>query len=191
MKALSGGDVMSLNPKGKDRRSQICFTKQVLGTNNPLKLQQYDEAFWERVEIIPYMYSISPEERICDLEDMLFLERDAIVTKCMKAARRLIKAGYRFPDCLVADEMKSEWTGWKTQAKVFLHTHCVAEKGSFTPSTPLYEKYLQHCQENALAYGTMTGFITLAKQMFPSNGNPHPMIDGVQLRGLPDVRFMG
>lgn len=191
LKAISGGDMISINPKGRDRRSQICYTKQVLGTNASLKLQQFDEAFWERVEIIPYKHSIAPDDRIDDLEEMLMLERDAIVTKCMKAARKLINDGYCFPYCPDAEEMKSSWIGWRSQAKIFLQTHCVAEEGSFTASTPLYDAYLQYCQENNLPYGSMTGFIILAKQIFPSNGNPHPMINGTQLRGLPNVRFIG
>lgn len=190
-KNLSGGDLISINPKGRDRRSMICYTKQVLGTNSPLTLQQFDAAFWERCEIIPYIFSISPEDRIVNLEEYLWEERDAIVTKCMKAARRLLKNDYRFPDCPIASEMKDAWVGWRSYAKAFLEAHCIAEKGSFTPSTPLHNAYIQYCQENNLPYGTMTGFITLAKQLFPSNGNPHPMIGGVQQRGLPDVRFRG
>lgn len=190
MKALSGGDLISVNPKGRDRRSVICYTKQVLGTNSGLRLQQFDEAFWERVEVIPYIHSVSPENRIDNLEALLFEERDAIVTKCLKEARRLIKNGYSFPECPMAEEMKDSWIGWQSYAKVFLQTHCVAETGSFTPSTPLYNAYLQYCQENKFPHGSMTGFITFAKKLFPSDGNPHPMIKGVQLRGLPDVRFV-
>lgn len=190
MKNLSGGDSISVNPKCQDRRSTFCFTKQILGTNFPLRLQQFDEAFWERVEVIPYVHSISPEDRIDNLEDLLFEERDAIVTKCLKEARRLIKNGYRFPECPAADAMKDSWIGWQSYAKVFLQTHCVVEKGSFTPSTPLYNAYLQYCEEKNLPRGLMTGFITYAKKLFPSDENPHPMIQGVQLRGLPDVRFL-
>ena len=191
LKMVSGGDLISINPKGRDRRSMICFTKQVLGTNYGLRLQQYDAAFWERVEVIPYIYSINPDDRIYDLEELLMLECDAIVKKCIKAARRLIKNGYRFPDCPVADKIKDSWIGWQAYAKEYLEANCIEEKDSFTPSTPLYNAYTQYCQENNIPYGTMTGFITLAKQMFPSKGNPHPMIEGVQQRGLPDVRFRG
>lgn len=190
IKSLSGGDLVSVNPKGKDRQSLFCFTKQILGTNSPIKLQQFDEAFWDRVEIIPYIHSISQANRIDNLEELLFEERDAIVTKCLKEARRLVRNGYQFPECAVADAMKDSWIGWQAYAKVFLQTHCAAEVGCFTPSTPLYNAYLQYCQENTLPYGTMTGFVTFAKKLFPSTGNSHPMIHGTQLRGLPDVRFL-
>lgn len=189
IKSLSGGDLVSVNPKGKDRQSLFCFTKQILGTNSPIKLQQFDEAFWDRVEIIPYIHSISQENRIDNLEELLFEERDAIVTKCLKEARRLVRNGYQFPECAVADAMKDSWIGWQSHAKVFLQIYCVAEKGCFTASTPLYNAYLQFCEENQYPHGTMTGFITFAKKMFPSTGNPHPMIRGIQQRGLPDVRF--
>jgi len=190
IKSLSGGDLVSVNPKGKDRQSLFCYTKQVLGSNSPIRLQQFDEAFWDRIEIIPYIHSISPEDRIDNLEELLFEERDAIVTKCLKEARHLIQNGYRFPECPVAEEMKDSWIGWQSYAKVFLQTYCVAEKGGFAASTPLYNAYLQFCEENKYPHGTMTGFVTFAKKLFPSDGNSHPMIGGVQLRGLPDVRFL-
>jgi hypothetical protein len=102
----------------------------------------------------------------------------------------LIKNGYKFPECKVAEEMKDSWIGWHAYAKMFLQSHCVAEEGCFTASTPLYKAYVQYCQENQYPYGTMTGFITFAKKLFPSAGNPHPMIDGIQRRGLPDVYYL-
>lgn len=191
LKAISGSDIISTNPKGKDRRSMICFAKQVLGTNAGLKLQQFDEAFWERVEVIPYIYTIDPEDRIYDLEDRLMEERDAIVTMCIQEAKFLLLNNFRFPECEAANQLKDNWIGWHAYAKDFLLTNCVAEAGSYAPSTPLYNAYVQHCEEHNFPYGEPTGFIRYAKQLFPSTGNPHKMIDGVQRRGLPDVRFLG
>lgn len=190
MKNLSGGDMVSVNPKGESRRSLCCYTKQVLGTNSAITLEMFDEAFWDRVEIIPYIHSIDPEDRIDNLEELLFEERDAIVTKCLKAARKLVLNGYQFPECKAAEEMKDAWIGWQAQAKAFLQNNCVAEKGCFTASAPLYQAYLQYCEKNHYPNGTMTAFITFAKKLFPSSGNAHPMINGVQRRGLPDVRFL-
>lgn len=191
MKVMSGGDLISTNPKGKDRRTMLCFAKQVLGTNAGLKLQQFDEAFWERVEVIPYIYTIAPEDRIYDLEDRLMDERDAIVTMCIQEAKFLLLNNFRFPECEAANQLKDNWIGWHAYAKDFLLTNCVAEAGSYAPSTPLYNAYVQHCEEHNFPYGEPTGFIRYAKQLFPSTGNPHKMIDGVQKRGLPDVRFLG
>lgn len=191
MKALSGGDLISLNPKGKSRRSQFCFTKQILGTNAEIKLQQFDEAFWNRITIIPYVHSIQPEHQIFNLEEKLWEERDAIVTKCMKAARKLIKNDYAFPECEAADRIKDSWIGWPAYAKSFLEQYCIVEESAYTHSTPLYEAYVRYCQEHTLPYGSQKSFICYAKKLFPSDGNPHRMIDGVQRRGLPDVRFLG
>ena len=191
MKVVSGNDLVSVNPKNQDRRSVNCYTKQVLGTNAPIRLQQYDEAFWERIEIIPYIHSIDTNDRIDNLEDLLFEERDAIVTKCLKAARDLLKNNYEFPPCPVAEKMKNAWIGWNQHAKKFLLTNCVVEEGAYTHSSQLYDTYVQYCQDHALPYGSQKAFICYAKGLFPSDGNPHRMINGVQLRGLPDVRFLG
>lgn len=193
MKALSGGDLISINPKGRDRHSMICFTKQVLGTNSGLRLQQFDAAFWERCEIIPYIFSISPDDRIINLEEYLWEERDAIVKKCIKAARRLIKDDYRFPDCPVADAMKDSWIGWQAYARDYILSNCIAEAGRFTPSTPFYNAYMQYCNEHSLPYGTSTAFVRLAKNLFgiPLDEEMRETVDGKQMRGIRDVSFIG
>lgn len=193
MKTLSGGDLVSLNPKGKSRRSQICFTKQVLGTNAAIKLQRFDEAFWNRVTIIPYIYSVLPKNQIFNLEEKLWEERDAIVTKCMKAARKLIKNDYVFPECNVADKIKDSWIGWPSYAKEFLERYCIAEEDAYTPSTLLYDAYMQYCNDRSYPHGTRTGFIRFAKNLFgiPLDEPARSMLNGVQRRGLPNVRFLG
>lgn len=191
LKTLSGGDLVSINGKWQDRRSQLCFTKQVIGTNAGITLQQHDEAFWSRVTVIPYPVSIDVDDQIPDLEEKLFKERDAIVTKCMKAARKLIKRKYVFPECALADELKDSWIGWIAYAEEFLRTYCIVEKDAFTSSSRLYSKYVQYCQKNSYPYGEMTGFIRYAKKKFPCNGNFRPSIGGTQQRGLPGVRFLG
>ena len=188
MKTLSGGDVVSMNPKGLARRSQICFTKQVIGTNASLQLQVYDEAFWTRVVVIPYIYSIPAEDQIFDLEEHLYRERHAVVTKCMKAARQLIKNNYEFPECTVAEAMKDLWIGWRANAEAFLRRYCV-EEGSFTSSTVLFSAYSQYCAQRGIPCGEMAGFIRLAKKLFPTEGNARVQHQGVQKRGLPGVRF--
>lgn len=193
MKTLSGGDMISINPKGRDRRSIICYTKQVLGTNSPLRLQQFDAAFWERIVIIPYLYSINHEDQIPDLEERLWEERDAIVTKCMKQAKKLLESGYDFPPCPEADAMKDSWIGWQAHAKNYILSNCIAEVGTFTPSTPFYDAYLQYCNENSLPYGTSTAFIRLLKNLFdiPLDEEMREMVDGKQRRGIRDVSFIG
>ena len=121
------------------------------------------------------------------------LERDAIVTKCMKAARRLIKDGYRFPYSSAADEMKSEWIGWQSYARDYIFSNCIAEEGKFTPSTPFYNAYMQYCNEHSLPYGTSTAFVRLAKNLFgiPLDEEMRETVDGKQMRGIRDVSFIG
>lgn len=189
MKTLSGGDLVSVNPKGRDRYSQICFAKQVLGTNAPIRLQQYDEAFWSRVTIIPYLHSIRQENQIHNLESKLLKERDAIVTMCIREAQELIENGYEFPKCPVAEEMKDVWIGWQPYAADFLSNCCDERSGAFTPTRKLYSAYLQYCQERGCPATSEKGLVAYAKHQFPNVQSGRTMIDSIQSRGLANLFF--
>lgn len=96
LKKLSGRDTISSAVKYK-RRSNFQFTgKVVMVTNHPLLLKQDDQAFWERIVVIPFRYQIPVENRIYNLEATLMNEMSAIAAKALEAYFELRKNNYRF-----------------------------------------------------------------------------------------------
>ena len=81
--------------------------------------------------------------------------------------------------------------GWRGYAMRFLRTYCERDLEAFTPSDVLYEEYRRQCATHSYPCGEQTGFILLAKEMYPPIGNCRKMENGEQHRGLPGVRFLG
>lgn len=96
LKKLSGRDTISSAVKYKSR-SNFQFTgKVVMVTNHPLLLKQDDQAFWERIIVIPFRYQIPVEKRIYNLEATLMNEVSAIAAKALGAYFELRRNNYQF-----------------------------------------------------------------------------------------------
>ena len=96
LKTLSGRDTISSAIKYKSR-SNFQFTgKVVMVTNHPLLLKQDDQAFWERIVVIPFRYQIPVENRIYNLEAILMSEMSAIAAKALGAYFELRRNNYQF-----------------------------------------------------------------------------------------------
>lgn len=96
MKKLSGRDTVSSAVKYKGRKDFIFTGNIVMVTNNPLLLKQNDQAFWERIVLIPFRHQIPKENRVGYLEDLLMAEMSAIAAKALDAYFELRRNGYRF-----------------------------------------------------------------------------------------------
>lgn len=96
LKKLSGRDTISSAVKYKSRVNFQFTGKVVMVTNHPLLLKKYDQAFWERIVVIPFRYTVPVENRIYNLEDALKHEMSAIAAKALGAYFELRKNNYQF-----------------------------------------------------------------------------------------------
>ena len=150
IKALTGDDKVSIEKKYKDEISYRNMAKFVFATNHPIQLQEEDDAFWERMVLIPFMVSIPKENQNKNLLDDLWAERDGIVSKAMYFARLLIKNNYVFPECQLATKMKNEWSNTDTSEVVDFIQQC-CDFSDYTVKTPtdtLYDAYVKYCALN-------------------------------------------
>ena len=96
LKKLTGDDLVSADKKYASRRQFRFRGKIIMATNYPLLVTKRDEAFFERVVAVPFLYSVPPEHRQRNLIDELKSERSAIAGKAMLAYFGLRHSNYRF-----------------------------------------------------------------------------------------------
>lgn len=96
LKQLTGNDVVSADVKYKDRVQFRCTAKIVLASNHPLLIREPDDAFIERVVVVPFNYATQKEYQDPHLLENLKTERDAIATKAIAAYFRLVGQKYQF-----------------------------------------------------------------------------------------------
>lgn len=96
LKQLSGSDIVSSDVKYRDRVQFRCTAKLLLATNHPILTKQKDDAFLERVVVVPFSYSVPKEARDPLLMERFNSERDVIATKAILAYFRLVEQRYKF-----------------------------------------------------------------------------------------------
>ncbi len=111
IKSITGGDAIEHEMKYAHPEMGVSQLRFVFGTNFPLAFSndEMDSAMWDRCVIVPFLRSISPEERNVHLIDELLAEKEEIASFCAKAMQQVIANNYRFSPCRAADEMLEEW----------------------------------------------------------------------------------
>lgn len=189
LKASSGEDKTVFNQKFQNATSQRFLCKHLFATNYPIKLQSYDRALWNRIQIAPFVVSTEPENQDRKLLKHLLQERDEIIALAMEAIRRVILNNWQLPLCAVADEMKNTWIGWQVGADEFLNAYCEVEEGTFTSSRELYQQYLYYCEKIDFPTAEETGFVLHVKKTFPQLDKRKVKIHGVQRNGFCNLKL--
>ncbi len=105
LKQLSGGDLVSADVKFQPRVKFRCNSKFILATNHPIRLRQPDEAFADRLVVIPFLYAIPNDKIDRQLFEKIFTERNAIVSRALAHYADLVHRNYDFSGDFRINEM--------------------------------------------------------------------------------------
>ena len=160
IKTVTGNDLISVNVKFEPHRQQRLTTKFLFGTNSPLILKSPDEAFWQRLEFIPFMKSVPKEEQNRNLLDELWEERTGIVQQGVLGARRLLANNYQFSACKRAENMVRKWAQTDDYyALDFVRDCCVTGDPNWSSgSSALHQAYCRYCLDRDLSPTSLTTF---------------------------------
>lgn len=149
LKRITGGDWVEIQQKNQKSLKLDHNLKFLFASNFKLKIASMDEAFWDRVVLLPFVNSIPPEEQDPDLAQKLWEERDAIVTKALRYARDLMDNGWHFPEIEEVDKMKGAvQLKPEDNCRKFLTTHCeLGEPTEFCYTEELKREYMNYCIE--------------------------------------------
>ena len=185
IKSLTGHDRVSINRKYQMPFTYDPFVKLLFGCNGNIRLQEDDTAFWNRLVLVPFLYSIPPKEQQADLLEQLWSEREGIVHKAMLALQKVYQNGWKFPSCVEADMLKAEWSGEHIRDIMdFVENHCVLDKAAFSGTKALYSAFesLYPCCFSEKY------FVGVLRRQFDCKTERHK-IDGEQQRGLNGIRL--
>lgn len=190
LKMLTGEDRVMINDKHIKRVPYQNIAKLIFGTNKPISLYQDDDAFWERLIIIPFKHSVPKEEQDKDLFDKIWNERNGIVYKAMQAAAKLIRNKYVFPKCDASDRMKNVWRNMEFRDVIyFVEDWCdLSDEKVRTRTVDLYEAYLKYCEENFETPRGRNSFAVVLKEKYGLEPVRKAGSNG-QFRGLKGIRL--
>ena len=149
LKQITGGDSITVQRKYLSPVTLTRRIKFVFAGNYPLCIDGEDDALQKRIVFLPFNESIPDDQQDPYLEDKIWDERDAIVTKSLHYARKLVKLNYKFPEipqvdnvkCIVRDSIA------KTVGKFIQESCDRSEPKAVTATEDLYNAYSDYCKE--------------------------------------------
>ena len=157
LKNITGSDAITIEEKYMRSESTVSTLRFLFGTNYPITLPREDDdnAFWERMVIIPFMRSTPPSEIDRGLLDKLLNEKDDIVSLCLQHLHNVIRNNYTFSTCHRGEEMKQSWrrAEFSTASMAYFWNNRVEETGNpedAVYASALYGEYINYCADNGL-----------------------------------------
>lgn len=134
-------------------RSAVINATLIFGTNHELRLWEFDEAFANRVLLIPFQYPVPKEQRDPKLLESLKAERSGILYRAILEYRELVENGYVFAgDDVISFQAQCVERGVVPPDGVaeFVSACCVMDAEHFTSTEQLHLAYLDFCREHHL-----------------------------------------
>lgn len=158
IKAITGMDSISIEEKYMRVEHTVSSLRFLFGTNHPVTLtssSEKDDAFWNRLVVLPFLKSVNPEDKDPALLDKLWEERDDIVSYCLEGYQEVLNNDFTFSHCQASLDIKESWRHDDISFVSFANfgQDYVEVTGDFNDqifSQVLYEKYSCFCQDHHL-----------------------------------------
>ena len=153
LKKITGGDAVTVEEKYHSPRSAVINATLIFGTNHELRLWEFDEAFANRVLLIPFQYPVPEEQRDPKLLESLKAERSGILYRAILEYRELVENGYVFAgDDVISFQAQCVERGVIPPDGVaeFVSACCIMDAEHFTSTEQLHLAYLDFCREHHL-----------------------------------------
>lgn len=151
IRSITGDDGVPLEPKFKDVEFGKISCKLLFGSNHRISLAEIDEAFLNRLVVIPFQYAVPKEHQDKGLLQKLRGEKSAIVVRALGAYQELAARNFQF--LLGAGEAGQDFCAYTESEDViadFLAQCCIFEQNAITPTSTLYHRFCQFCAVNHL-----------------------------------------
>ena len=168
VKMLTVGDGISIDIK---YMPQIQYKQPIhllFASNHPIKLTDYDDAFYKRMVFVPFACSIPYEKQDPELLNKLWRERDGIVTKCLLAVQDMLYERRSFscepynPDEYFSDTLDSDSIRDYVNENIIISRNKVDELST----TEMYNAYTEWCNFNDLTPEAQCKFSTSICKMY-------------------------
>lgn len=176
LKNLSGGDTVSGEVKYMNSFNYIYQGKLLFGTNYPLKLNYLDQAFADRLLIIPCENPIPKHLQDKNLLEHIRPELPMIASRAVHAFSLVRKNNYIFSgDDIYAVSAEDIYTKSSINVTVnneidymvecFADQMCevTADNNDYVPISELYKQYLMFCERNS--FEAISSINTFSKEL--------------------------
>lgn len=151
IKQITGKDPISIEKKFCDIEMLENTAKLILGANllpsvnDPIR----NDAYFRRMKIIPFRYSVPPDKQIPDIAEKMAEERGYIVAKALEALNGLQKRNYEFTEVNTEiDEYGAILSSKKRPVELFFEECCLIIPEGITFTEELFCAFQLYCKRN-------------------------------------------
>lgn len=151
LKALTGGDRLSAEFKGKDSFMFINFAKLIFSCNELPPFSDFTKGFERRLNVIPFDCVIDDEFKKKHNLDEVYAEIPQFTVYCMQ----LFNEALQRKSLTISDKMKQakeKWLKESNHVQRFVDEHCVIDKNNKggTSSKNIYDYYVGYCFDEGI-----------------------------------------
>ncbi|WP_084777939.1 DNA primase family protein [Saccharibacillus sacchari] len=160
LKKISGGDYVMARFLYDQSFKFINKAALLFAGNHLPTIKGIDKsnAFSERLAIFPFNYPVPKEQQDIYLLDKLLKEKSYIVEWALQGLRRWSNNNHQFTTCEEIEELEEQYSQQNNPILTFIHKRCILHSDSRIYSSELYAAYKNYCNENGMAYETITSF---------------------------------
>lgn len=136
----------------------IPTAKLFFASNKPYVFKHPDMALYRRMVVIPFEYSVPPEQQDKQLFDKLMEERDVIFSLAAKSLKEFVKSGYDFKMSAKGQAYLASRIAELHSVEEFLSDRTIIDAKGSVSTAHLYDSYRQWCNDNALTPEDKTEF---------------------------------
>lgn len=201
IKQISGGDVLSVEAKYDKLRDVHSKIRFLFASNYPVTIpkEDDDDSFWDRMIIIPFLYSIPKNHVDTELLVKMYDERDAIISMCFHSLFNVIKNNFIFSKCEKADLLKNKWRyseyDYTETIERFIESTVVITGNSEHEvfALDVYDRYKDYCKIHDLSATPYQAFKTwldsnlkqcTSKRIHHTGTNPRSGYTGMYLNNI-------
>lgn len=194
IKQITGGDLVFVEGKGKEGHTKHIQCKFLFGTNHRVELKVRDEAFAQRILLVPFRISVPENQRDTGLLDKLRQEKAGILYQSLAAYREVVQRNYHFSG--------EEEFGFKLQeivlptqpiesVRVFVEGCCRLATDTFTTTEALHQAFLMFCQQTGLpSISDRSAFSRTLKSLLGNQIEPtKKRVGGTPLNGYTGIKL--
>lgn len=147
IKAASGGDQLTGEFKFENCFEFINKAALLFAGNHLPKLKVVDQnnAFSERLLIVPFVNQIPKEDQDVHLLQKLLSDKPYITKWAIEGINRLIRQGYKFSSCEMIDEIQTSYSRNNNTVQVFVSECCDLDPYLRSHTYELEEAYHNYC----------------------------------------------
>lgn len=194
LKSLTGNDLISADVKYQPRIKFRNTAKFLFGTNHTVSIAGKDPAFFQRLVVLPFRYSVPKEKQDKFIQEHFQQEKDAIVSQAVYAYLRLRQRNYHFSGDFRVNEVVTSGQNINGGQAVteFFASCCGVEEEALTFLEDLYRSF-SHRYPGLLDPGAFSNrLFSHIESLFPGRvrktrkrhqlgGNPVSAFEGLRL----------